>query len=81
MIYIDGSHETPDVFSDAALSYRLLRIGGLMIFDDYIWGGGANADPIMNPKMAIDCFLNCYQRKMQMHPWLPLCQMFCRKIA
>lgn len=80
MIYIDGSHEAPDVFSDAALSYRLLRVGGLMIFDDYVWGGGINSDPIMNPKMAIDGFLNCYQRKMQPIPWMPLCQMYCQKI-
>ena len=80
MIYIDGSHEAPDVFSDAALSYRLLRNGGLMIFDDYVWGGGINADPIMNPKMAIDSFLNCYQRKVQPIPWMPLCQMYCQKL-
>lgn len=81
MVYIDGSHEAPDVFSDAALSYRLLRNGGLMIFDDYVWGGGPNADPIMNPKLAIDSFLNCYQRKVQPIPWKPLCQMYCQKIS
>ena len=81
MIYIDGSHETPDVFSDAALAYRLLRLNGLLIFDDYIWGGGIDADPINNPKLAIDSFLNCYQRKVQPHPWLPLCQIYCRKIS
>lgn len=81
MVYIDGSHETPDVFSDAALAYRLLRLGGLLIFDDYVWGGGVNADPIMNPKMAIDSFLNCYQRKVQVIPWMPICQMYCQKIG
>ncbi len=81
LIYIDGSHETPDVFSDAALSYRLLRQGGLMIFDDYVWGAGTDSDPLSNPKLAIDSFLNCYQKKIQPHPWLPLCQLYCRKIG
>jgi predicted O-methyltransferase YrrM len=81
MVYIDGSHETPDVLADAVLAYQLLRIGGLMIFDDYVWGAGASTEPLLTPKLAIDSFLNCYQRKVQVHTWLPLCQVYCRKIA
>jgi predicted O-methyltransferase YrrM len=81
MVYVDGSHETPDVFGDAVLSYRLLRLNGLMIFDDYVWGAGVESDPLRNPKLAIDSFLNCFQRKVQPHPWMPLCQLYCRKIA
>jgi predicted O-methyltransferase YrrM len=81
MIYIDGSHETPDVLSDAILSFKLLRMGGLMIFDDYLWGLGNNAEPLMNPKLGIDSFLNCFQKKMQPHPWLPNYQLYCRKIS
>ena len=81
MIYIDGSHETPDVLSDAILGFNLLKVGGLMIFDDYLWGLGGQAEPLMNPKLGIDSFLNCFQRKIQPHPWLPNYQLYCRKIS
>ena len=81
MIYIDGSHETPDVLSDAILGFNLLKVGGLMIFDDYLWGLGSQAEPLMNPKLGIDSFLNCFQRKIQPHPWLPNYQLYCRKIS
>jgi predicted O-methyltransferase YrrM len=35
IIYIDGSHFPADVLEDAVLSWRLLKVGGLLIFDDY----------------------------------------------
>jgi len=35
IIYIDGSHLPADVLEDAVLSWRLLKPGGLLIFDDY----------------------------------------------
>ena len=37
IIYIDGSHFADAVLEDAVLSARLLRPGGLLIFDDYLW--------------------------------------------
>ncbi|GAB1658086.1 hypothetical protein Mh1955_12220 [Mannheimia haemolytica] len=36
-IYIDGSHEAPDVLFDALLAHRLVRKGGVISFDDYLW--------------------------------------------
>jgi predicted O-methyltransferase YrrM len=35
LIYIDGSHFAMDVIADAALCWKLLAVGGLLIFDDY----------------------------------------------
>lgn len=35
LIYVDGSHEYEDVTVDAILSWRLLKTGGIIIFDDY----------------------------------------------
>ena len=35
LIYVDGSHEAQDVLFDGLLSYKLLKPGGIMIFDDY----------------------------------------------
>ena len=53
-IYIDGSHLARDVFIDAALSWNLLKIGGLIGFDDYHWGDPN--DPLRRPQIAIDAF-------------------------
>jgi SAM-dependent methyltransferase len=40
IIYIDGSHNSADALEDAILSWRLLKDGGLLIFDDYILHAG-----------------------------------------
>lgn len=39
IIYIDGNHEAEFVMEDAVLSFRKLKKGGIMIFDDYEWCG------------------------------------------
>lgn len=59
-IYIDGSHLAIDVLSDAVLSWSLLKVGGILIFDDYGWGAHTN-DEKQKPKLAIDAFMNAYQ--------------------
>jgi predicted O-methyltransferase YrrM len=38
VIFVDGSHVSSDVMIDAVLSYLLLRPGGILVFDDYVWG-------------------------------------------
>lgn len=55
-IYIDGSHTAPDVLSDAVMYWHLLKKGGLMIFDDYIWEEAGMKD-LDTPQPAIDAFL------------------------
>lgn len=54
-IYIDGSHDAPDVLFDAVNCWHLLRPEGIMLFDDY--GGGDTVKP------AVDAFLYCLQGK------------------
>jgi len=54
-IYVDASHIAEDVMEDAALTWRLLRPGGLMAFDDYEWNGPP--DPRLRPRAGIDAFL------------------------
>jgi predicted O-methyltransferase YrrM len=34
MVYVDGSHRRDDVLADSFAAWRLLKIGGLLIFDD-----------------------------------------------
>ena len=54
IIYVDGSHLAKHVYIDAALSWDLLRPGGLLIFDDYLYVLQAPLD--QRPKISIDTF-------------------------
>ena len=60
IIYIDGNHEPEYVLEDAVLSFRKLKKGGIMIFDDYGWGG-----PDLTQR-GIDGFLSGYHKKTQL---------------
>lgn len=75
--YIDGSHQATDVLCDAVLAFRLLRNGGLMVFDDYLWSEplAAGPDPLRCPKPAIDAFVNLHFRQLRVLP-APLTQLF-----
>jgi predicted O-methyltransferase YrrM len=57
IIYIDGNHEPEYVLEDAILSFRKLKKDGILIFDDYGWGG-----PDLTQR-GIDAFLNGYYKK------------------
>jgi predicted O-methyltransferase YrrM len=65
LIYIDGSHQAPDVLTDAVMSFPLLRDGGIMVFDDYLWtvDEKGSEDPLAMPKPAVDAFANLFLRK------------------
>lgn len=64
-IYVDGSHQAPDVLSDLVFSFHLLKEGGLLICDDYLWRDGLNAMDVLDaPKIAIDSFSNIYFKKL-----------------
>jgi predicted O-methyltransferase YrrM len=67
LIYIDGSHRAPDVLFDAVVAFKLLKPGGLMIFDDYLWHDPSieSFDPLRNPKIAIDAFTNVYGQEIK----------------
>lgn len=52
-IYIDGCHRSRNVLEDAVLSYPLLKVGGIMLFDDY----GSYST------VGVDAFLQCYSEK------------------
>jgi predicted O-methyltransferase YrrM len=82
LIYIDGSHQAPDVLTDAVLSFQLLRVGGVMIFDDYLWSmeQPGQQDFYNMPKPAVDAFVNIFQRKVAVIG-APLAQLYLRRIA
>jgi predicted O-methyltransferase YrrM len=57
LIYIDGDHHRDQVMIDSCLAWRLLRPGGIMIWDDY--SNYCPDEPDENrPERAIDLFCN-----------------------
>ncbi len=64
-IYVDGCHEAACVYLDAALSWDLLKVGGTLIFDDYVWELGKPAHG--RPKLAIDAFVESFAPFIDVH--------------
>jgi cephalosporin hydroxylase len=68
LIYLDGSHLRDDVMIDSILAWRVLKIGGYLIWDDY---GlieampGYFEFPDEDPKPAIDRFLDWHGAELE----------------
>lgn len=81
-IYVDGSHQAPDVLCDAVLAFRLLRVGGVLAFDDYLWSEtlpeGRNL--LRCPKPAIDAFVNLHFQKVDVVR-TPMYQLYVQKTS
>lgn len=73
IIYVDANHEPDYALEDAVLSFRKLKKGGIMIFDDYGYGGPDYT------KVGIDGFLNIYKKRIEYVGQLD-CQYFIKKI-
>lgn len=71
LVYVDGSHEAPDVLADLVLAWRLVPPGGLILCDDYLWSReeAARVDILGCPKLAIDAFTNIHRRQIDMPLW------------
>jgi len=59
-IYIDGDHSEKAVWVDATLSFNILKVGGIMIFDDYTWNINEKS-----PRNAIDRFIKEFNSKIE----------------
>lgn len=55
-VYVDGDHTESQVTRDADNSWRVLRRGGIIAFDDYTWG--LHRSPELRPQRAINDFIN-----------------------
>jgi len=60
-IYVDGSHTAEESLADVIMAFGLLRSGGVMIMDDYLWDHVPQH--LDRPKMSIDSFINMFIRK------------------
>lgn len=83
LVYVDGSHRAPDVLEDLVLGFRLAKVGAVIICDDYLWSKEpmGEQDLVNAPKLAIDAFVNCNIRKIQLTPMQPLYQLAFQKIS
>jgi predicted O-methyltransferase YrrM len=63
VIYVDGSHYFDDVLLDAIKSLEALKVGGLLIFEDYLWR--EYRDRKANPASAINAFLKLKARQIR----------------
>lgn len=81
-VYVDGSHQAPDVLGDAINAWHLTRRDGVIAFDDYLWAEALpqGVDPIRCPKIAIDAFTTIFCRKIRIIS-APLQQLYVQKIA
>ena len=78
LIYVDGGHFSDIVICDAVMSFRLLKIGGIMGFDDYNWD---HSDKLMNPRTAIDYFVDLYRPKLKILEMPTNQQLWIQKIS
>jgi predicted O-methyltransferase YrrM len=60
LIYVDAGHFASDCLIDSVQAHIILKPGGVIIFDDYLWTR-LESNPI-TPKPAIDAFINCFCR-------------------
>lgn len=68
IIYIDGSHTADDVLADAVLAWGLLKPGGVMIFDDFLWvgrGGGKLLPEELRPALGVSSFIAAYRNEIE----------------
>lgn len=63
-IYIDGSHRADDTMEDLINGYRVLKRGGIMLVDDYMWNFSRYPAHEV-PKTAIDAFMMIFRDKMK----------------
>lgn len=63
VIYVDADHEAKSALLDAAIAWNMLRLGGYMIFDDYLWKHDEPEGKVP-PKVGIDAFLDCWKFKL-----------------
>jgi predicted O-methyltransferase YrrM len=72
IIYVDGSHTADDVLTDLVLSWGLLKTGGIIVLDDYLWDGsyfagkGSRLPGELVPGMAIRGFMRTHRNYIEL---------------
>ena len=81
-VYISGCQEPHALLTNAALLFRLLKIDGLLGFDQYLsyFSTELNTTFNIDSKTSIDSFINTFYKKIEIIPKINS-QLFIRKIS
>jgi predicted O-methyltransferase YrrM len=82
LLYIDGGHDAPTVLRDLVTGFDLVKPGGIVICDDYLWDDprwGGNRT-LGRPKIALDAFTTIYADKLKIVMGMPNTQVFFQKL-
>ena len=60
LIYIDASHRADDTLVDSYFAHKLLKPGGILIFDDFGWKDPKDLSPINSPELGVKIFYQLY---------------------
>lgn len=63
MVYVDGSHKAVDALLDGVLSFKLLKVGGVLIFDDFL-AEHTEEQKFDYPRIGIESFLEVHANKL-----------------
>jgi hypothetical protein len=66
-IYIDGDHTSFGVLNDAVNAYHVLKPGGMLAFDDYLWQSHSG-DPLDCPAPAVNAVKRLYKGRLECLP-------------
>jgi predicted O-methyltransferase YrrM len=61
--YCDAAHDAMNVLRDSVLVFDLLKVGGILIWDDFLWD--VFKDELDRPKIAIESFIKIYSRRLE----------------
>jgi predicted O-methyltransferase YrrM len=69
LIYVDGDHKAGEVLTDLVLSWKLLKVGGIILCDDtttwrYTDSNGTESAQ-MSVRMAVEMFIQCNWHKVR----------------
>lgn len=64
-IYVDASHQSDDTFVDAYFAHKMLKKGGLIIFDDFAWKDPKKPHENCSPEVGIRLFFSLYFEQYQ----------------
>lgn len=65
-IYIDASHRADDTFVDGYYALKMLKKGGIIIFDDFGWKDPNNMHPANSPQLGIEVFNSIYDTELSL---------------
>ncbi|HEX2900444.1 MAG TPA: class I SAM-dependent methyltransferase [Bacteroidia bacterium] len=63
-LYVDGLHSSMGCLRDMVLGFEALKVGGVMVVDDYPWE--VLPKETDRPKIAVDAFMKCYAEEIEL---------------